>query len=553
MKFLRYLLLLPLFLGLNSCMEYDMSYPRILAEFVEFDVQGAKKVTIDPSNMVVNIDLAEEESLSAVKVNSVKLNDKSYFKDGEFPEVLDLREPYSVILSLYQDYRWTIKASQSVDRVFKCANQVGAPTFDTDHNEIIAYVSNTQRLKNLRVDEMKLELIGSKVVRTTGRVLVDNQVQEITQDCEFPMELDCTLKRSFDVEYKGAITTWNLTVVPVNVPAQITSIAAWCWSADIYATFDGTSEPPVFNYRKFGELEWTTVPQEIVEVDGVNVHVHLTELEQAVGYETMMVFNGEELPGIEFTTDTPQQLFNMNFDQWSYTGSAAKQVWFPYPASADASMLVWDSANKGAAEYIGSLTMPEYNDVAVAGGAAAKLVSKYAVVKFAAGNLYTGQFIGLVGIKGADIDWGVPFNAKPKALKGYYKYSPAMINYKNNSEVASPTELDMCQLQVILMDHHEPYKVLPVGDVNGPTIDGELIDLETHPSIIARAIVNLEKSDVDGDGTADWVEFELPLEYRNYRTPKYAIVTAASSYLGDYFTGGHGSTMLVDEFEFVYE
>ena len=128
-----------------------------------------------------------------------------------------------------------------------------------------------------------------------------------------------------------------------------------------------------------------------------------------------------------------------------------------------------------------------------------------------------------------------------------------MINYKNNSEVASPTELDMCQLQVILMDHHEPYKVLPVGDVNGPTIDGELIDLETHPSIIARAIVNLEKSDVDGDGTADWVEFELPLEYRNYRTPKYAIVTAASSYLGDYFTGGHGSTMLVDEFEFVYE
>ena len=195
MKFLRYLLLLPLFLGLNSCMEYDMSYPRILAEFVEFNVQGAKKVTIDPSNMVVNIDLAEEESLSAVKVNSVKLNDKSYFKDGEFPEVLDLREPYSVILSLYQDYRWTIKASQSVDRVFKCANQVGAPTFDTDHNEIIAYVSNTQRLKNLRIDEMKLELIGSKVVRTTGRVLVDNQVQEITQDCEFPMELDCTLKR----------------------------------------------------------------------------------------------------------------------------------------------------------------------------------------------------------------------------------------------------------------------------------------------------------------------------------------------------------------------
>ena len=530
-----------------------MSYPRILAEFVEFDVQGAKKVTIDPSNMVVSIELAEEESLAAVKVNSVKLNDKSYFKDGEFPEVLDLREPYKVILSLYQDYRWTIKASQEVERIFKCANQVGAPTFNVANKEVIAYVSNTQRLKNLCIDEMKLELVGSQVVRTTGQVVENNEVKVQTQECKFPMVLDCTLKRSFEVEYKGETTTWNLTVVPVNVPAQITLIAGWCWSADIYATFDGTSQPPVFNYRKQGSSEWTVIPQELVSVDGVNLHVHLTGLEEASKYETMMIFNGEELPGVEFTTDSALQLFNMNFDQWSYTGSAAKQVWFPYPSSPEASMLVWDSANKGAAEYIGSLTMPEYEDVAVPGGAAAKLVSKYAVVKFAAGNLYTGKFIGLVGIKGADIDWGVPFTAKPKALKGYYKYNPAMINYKNNGEVASPTELDKCQLQVILMDHHEPYKVLPVGDVNGPTIDGQLIDLETHPTIIARAIVNLEKSDKDGDGVADWMEFELPLEYRNYRTPKYVIVTAASSYLGDYFTGGHGSTMLVDEFEFVYE
>ena len=55
------------------------------------------------------------------------------------------------------------------------------------------------------------------------------------------------------------------------------------------------------------------------------------------------------------------------------------------------------------------------------------------------------------------------------------------------------------------------------------------------------------------DGKAEWVEIILPFEYRDYRTPRYVIVTAASSYLGDYFTGGEGSAMLVDEFEFIYE
>ena len=185
-------------------------------------------------------------------------------------------------------------------------------------------------------------------------------------------------------------------------------------------------------------------------------------------------------------------------------------------------------------------------------GKAVKMVSKWAAVKFAAGNLYTGHFNGLVGLSGADLDWGVPFASKPKALKGWYKYDAKPITRKNNAEV-EPTEMDKCQLQVLLIDTDRPYKVLPVDGLNGPTYDGKFLDLETEPSVIARVIVNLDGTDTDGDGNAEWVEFELPLEYRDYRTPKYVIVTAASSYLGDYFTGGEGSTMYIDEFEFLYE
>ena len=44
------------------------------------------------------------------------------------------------------------------------------------------------------------------------------------------------------------------------------------------------------------------------------------------------------------------------------------------------------------------------------------------------------------------------------------------------------------------------------------------------------------------------------MEYRTLtRRPTHIVICAAASYLGDYFTGGIGSTLFVDEFELVYD
>ena len=49
-------------------------------------------------------------------------------------------------------------------------------------------------------------------------------------------------------------------------------------------------------------------------------------------------------------------------------------------------------------------------------------------------------------------------------------------------------------------------------------------------------------------------EFTVPLEYRDLtRTPKYIVITVCASKYGDYFTGGEGSVLLVDEFELLYD
>ena len=51
----------------------------------------------------------------------------------------------------------------------------------------------------------------------------------------------------------------------------------------------------------------------------------------------------------------------------------------------------------------------------------------------------------------------------------------------------------------------------------------------------------------------EYIEFTLPLEYRNYRTPKYIIIVACSSFYANYYTGGVGSTLYIDEFSLEYE
>ena len=48
------------------------------------------------------------------------------------------------------------------------------------------------------------------------------------------------------------------------------------------------------------------------------------------------------------------------------------------------------------------------------------------------------------------------------------------------------------------------------------------------------------------------IPFEIELKYRNKRTPKYCVLVCSSSKYGDYFTGGQGSILYVDEFEFTF-
>lgn len=51
-----------------------------------------------------------------------------------------------------------------------------------------------------------------------------------------------------------------------------------------------------------------------------------------------------------------------------------------------------------------------------------------------------------------------------------------------------------------------------------------------------------------------YVPFEVRLDYRSTsRVPKYLLITASASKYGDYFTGGNGATLWLDDLELVYD
>lgn len=283
-------------------------------------------------------------------------------------------------------------------------------------------------------------------------------------------------------------------------------------------------------YRKADTDQWTTADG--ASVSGVGITVDIKGLEASTDYLVRVNEDGVYSGEFKFTTETPLQLYNMNFDEWNLQG----KIWYPYDAAADPK--VWDSANPGAATFIGSSTSPE--EEFVVKGKAARMESKFAVIAFAAGNIYTGKFGKIAGV-GAELDWGVPFEGRPSALKGYYSYSPQAIGYAKAPHEDKIGQTDRCQITVFLTDWDAPFRI--------NTTAGKFVDLDNDPGIIAYG--RLETGE---DSNGEYIEFTIPLDYRDKtRKPKYAVIACAASYLGDYFTGGVGSTLHVDEFEFIYK
>lgn len=352
------------------------------------------------------------------------------------------------------------------------------------------------------------------------------------------------------VEVDESTNTYTYTFeVPRKSAISLVTRAANAWSTFAMLSASVTAKTQSFDnagltmeWRVAGATDWNVIPYDALTIDAQdNVTTTLKGLTPNTSYEYRLRYiNGDAdvvCEPVAFTTEQQIALYNGGFENWWMDGKVAY--------ANEQGVSFWDTSNKGASSFGGSNTTETTNAAYVhSGSKAARLESKYIVIKFAAASLYTGNFIELVGTKGARLNWGVPFASRPTALKGYMQYEPASVNRTSSSAPAGAPasgEPDQCGMYCALLS-----EALLVDNTDMSTFP----DWENDSRVIAYGSLPLDQN-VHSNGA--WKEVNIPLVYNNInKKPTHLLVVFSASKYGDYFHGGEGSVLYVDDFSLEY-
>ena len=534
---------------LTSCaIENDIPYPIIEASIESMTVEGQRgadqntftAATINKSARTVTLYVNDGVDISHLQILSLKTTtgaelvvddpnvceDYSKFPTSGFASLdsiplssntrVNFSQPVTFTLRTYQDYQWKVTVNQIIQRDIDVEN-MRSYVIDADTRTVIIYVDPTTDLTNLTVKKLNL---GGEY----GRVTPDPTLQK-----------DYSKPSTFNVScsWEEYSYEWTVYVYPDSNESGSGSTEAFAMTTRATVTGNVQSgKTPTVEYRKESETSWSTVPSANVSTSGNTFSATLTGLSASTTYKYRISVDGSAGSEQTFTTAAATPLENGAMEEWSQDG----KQWNPWAAGNDA---FWGTGNPGAAAFIGNLTTPTDESVK---GQAALLETKNAIIKLGAGNIFTGDF-ALDGLNGL-LHFGRPFSAFPTSLRLNYKYTSATIDMigDNVGDLASlKGQPDMFQIYIALSDKSEPYEIR-----NDPK-NRQLFDPEDDGIIAYGEYTSSET-------VSTYKQLEIPLEYRaTNRTPKYIIVVASSSKYGDYYIGGVGSKLWLDEMELVYE
>ena len=357
--------------------------------------------------------------------------------------------------------------------------------------------------------------------------------------------------------YQGDVTvkvdpTTNTYTYTFEVPRKsgtqldVYTANAWSTFADLSgkvaskkSDFDQTKLQ--LQYKITGADAWTTVDNAALTISGDDVTYTVKGLTPATQYTYRLAYvtGDDEVYSQEsnFTTEAQTALYNAGFENWYSEGRIDI-------CGNQADGKYWNSSNAGAATYIGSVTTQD-TSFKHGGNSSARLGTAWAVVKLAAASLFTGDFIGLIGTKGAKLDWGVPFTSRPTALKGYFSYVPGALNRGTQPSVApAKGENDECQIFCALVT--KQFHVAN-AEASGYEMTTD-IDWENDSRVVAYGQMTTNQN-----SGGQWLELNIPLEYHSLTTkPTHLIIVCSASKYGDYFYGSDSSVLHLDDFELVY-
>jgi len=368
-------------------------------------------------------------------------------------------------------------------------------------------------------------------------------------------DLYFTLSVDYDTEIFSDIIIFD----PVSTGLTKTAVMdIWAGHAPVHATVDeGEYNDPSkikFAYSSNG-TDWTTINSTRVAegtYDGM-----MTGLTPDTEYTYKLVIDGNDVgSSMTLTTKSAPQLPNYTYEVTSNTESSKFVSFYDPSASAeDCRTKFWDSGSS-ASTSVGASGAICYSSTDVPSGIGSSksvlMQSKYVVVKFAAGNLFTGEFAGLVGTSGGKVNFGRPFSARPTGVRFWYKYISGKVDYAQSDAPIAKGDYDQCNIKVALGTWgFKKYGGSTTCPVQVNTTDKSTFwDYPNLPETIAYA----EFAKAANEAATTWTQVTLKLDYSNLNTdPTFIIVSCAASRYGDYFTGYSDSQFYLDHFELLYE
>lgn len=537
---------------LTSCaIENDIPYPIIEASIESMTVEGQRgadqntftAATINKSARTVTLYVNDGVDLSHLQILSLKTTtgaelvvddpnvceDYSKFPTSGFASLdsiplssnthVNFSQPVTFTLRTYQDYQWKVTVNQIIQRDIEIDGMTDY-VIDTTTRTVIIYVDPETDRTNLNVKKLNL---GGEY----GRVSPDPTLQK-----------DYSKPSTFNVSCSWEEYSYEWTVYVYPDSGESSSSSTEAFAMTTRATVNGkiqSGKTPVVEYRKESETSWITVPSANVNVSSNTFSATLTGLSASTTYKYRINVDGSIGSEQSFTTATATPLENGSFDEWSSEAAANGTLWQPWSTSS-----FWDTGNRGATTIADSNSVPT-SETCNGSGKAASLETKWVVMKLASGNIFTGSYVRTDGTNGV-LSFGREFKSFPSKLRINYKYTSATIDKIGEDALEYlKGRPDSCHIYIALTDWNQPL------EIRTRPSERQLFD-KNDSHVIAYAEY------ISGNSDSQYQQKDLVLNYRyTNRTPKYILIVASASKYGDYFTGGVGSKLLVDNFELIYD
>ena len=541
---------------ITGCITNDIPYPVVVPHIMSFDVADAVDVQIDAENQVITVHFAETTDMRRVEIRSIEFDEQEASLVKNIVGFHDFTTPFKFTVRTYDDYVWTVKGVRNVERYFTVKGQIGASVIDEFNCRAVAIVGVKNELTDIEVTSLKLGPEG-----LTQYSVPMSQMRDFTDGL------------SVEVTAFGQTEVWTLYIEKTETSVEISKVNPW--TTEAYITSLGVAGVDNgFMYREKDSQNWIAVAESDITADGGTFVAHIKGLKPETAYQVYAISGEDKTEVADFVTAPDTAIPNGSFEYASkVAGKDYYKFYDPDCGVADGSYMFWGSGNGEGSEGVNGsanmgivITYIDTNDK-VDGKQSVRAQTSQMAGILAAGNLFTGQFAGLVGTSGGKVNFGRPWTVRPKALKLYCKYTTGVMDIVRGAPsgvtLVKGETYDRADIKVAFgyWDYRK-YGGTKNSPVHVNTTDAStFVDFATDKSTVGYGNIKIHHNGYILNGgemvsaaTDKWIEYTVPIEYRDLETlPTHIIISCAASQFGDYFSGCSSSKLWLDKFELIYE